>query len=400
MITMIRKILVLSLLLSALATAQYRVLTGIDVLQKQNFEMLRGKKIGLITNQTGINREGVRTIDLLAKAPGVALAAIFSPEHGLSGTEDRSSIGDTVDPATGIRVYSLYGATRRPTPEMLEDLDVLVYDIQDVGVRYYTYITTMAYAMEAAEKEGKKFIVLDRPAMLRGDRIEGYTIRKELISFTGCAEISTRYGMTPGELAMFMNDRMNIGADLDVVKMEGWNRTLWFDETGLPWRNPSPNIRSMTEALLYSGPGALEATNLSVGRGTDTPFEIFGTPTLDAQKIARELNMTFYLGAKFEPVDFTPAAEPFRGIQCHGVKITITNRDALPTSELMVALARALLRQEKDLNLQNRRTAELVGATSFAEKMIAGECTCEINGGMRSEVARFKMERTKYLLYQ
>ncbi len=400
MILFLKYLSILLILFGNLVIGQTRVLTGIDVLQKNNFVSLQGKRIGLITNQTGINRDGQRTIDILSKASGLKLVAIFAPEHGMNGTDDRETIDDTVDISKGIKIYSLYGETRRPSKEMLKGIDVLVYDIQDVGVRYYTYITTLAYCLEEASKQNKKFVVLDRPAMLRGDKVEGPVIRKELMSFVGYLQIVNRYGMTPGELAKMYNEEAKVGADLEVVPLEGWNRTMWFDGTGLPWRNPSPNIRSLAEALLYSGLGALEATNISVGRGTETPFEIIGAPYINGEQLAHELNMTFYIGARFQAIDFVPESMPFKGEKCHGVKIVITNRDALSPLELMVSIARMIQRESKEWNFKDKRTAQLVGTTSFAEKIAAGGCTCEINSGMRAESEKFKSDRKKYLLYK
>ncbi|MGA8185165.1 MAG: exo-beta-N-acetylmuramidase NamZ domain-containing protein, partial [Terriglobia bacterium] len=248
------------------------VRTGIDVLEKENFAPLKGLRVGLITNETGVDSEGRRTIDLLNHAPDVHLKAIFSPEHGLWGKED-SAVASGTDPATGLPVYSLYGKTRRPTAQMLSGLDALVFDIQDVGVRFYTYITTMAYSMEAAAKDHLTFYVLDRPNPIGGSIVEGPILDSNLRSFVGYFPLPVRYGMTMGELAEMFNGEEHLGTDLHVIKMQGWERTDWLDETGQQWMNPSPNLRSLTETILYPGVGMVEGANVSVGRGTDTPFE-------------------------------------------------------------------------------------------------------------------------------
>ncbi len=256
------------------------VRTGIDVLEKEHFAPLKGLRVGLITNETGVDSEGRRTIDLLNHAPDVHLKAIFSPEHGLWGKED-SAVASSTDPATGLPVYSLYGKTRRPSARMLEGLDALVFDIQDVGVRFYTYITTMAYCMEEASRRHMAFYVLDRPNPIGGSIVEGPILDSDLKSFVGYFQLPVRYGMTMGELAEMFNGEEHLGANLHVIKMQGWERTDWLDETGQQWMNPSPNLRSLTETILYPGVGMVEGANISVGRGTDTPFELLGAPWID-----------------------------------------------------------------------------------------------------------------------
>ena len=254
-----------------------KVLTGIDVLERDNFKQLAGLRVGLVTNHTGRNREGRQTIDVLHKAAGVKLVALFSPEHGIRGLADEK-ISDAKDEATGLPIYSLYGETRRPKPEQLKDLDALVYDIQDVGARFYTYISTLGYILEEAAKAKLPVFVLDRPNPIGGVDVEGPTADHDKLSFIAYHTIPARHGLTVGELAQLFNQQRKIGADLRVIKMDGWRRAMWFDETNLTWTNPSPNMRSLTEATLYPGVGLLETTNVSVGRGTDTPFEIVGAP--------------------------------------------------------------------------------------------------------------------------
>src|SRR5262245_15260319 len=305
------------------------VLTGIDVLEMNGFKQLEGRRIGLITNHTGKDAKGRSTIDVLASAKNLKLVAIFSPEHGLRGIED-AAVGDQRDEKTGLLVFSLYDKDkRRPTAEMLKGIDTLVYDIQDVGARFYTYITTCAYAMEEAAKNKIRFVVLDRPNPINGYDIEGPVADAELTaqssySFTAYHSIPVRYGMTMGELAMLFNGERKIGADLTVVQMEGWRRADYYDGTALPGVNPSPNMRSITEALLYPGIGLLETTNISVGRGTDTPFELIGAPWVDGIRLAEELNRAGLGGCRFVPVRFTPKSSKFSGQECGGVNIVIT----------------------------------------------------------------------------
>ncbi len=284
-----------------------RVRPGIEVLAASGFAPLVGKRIGVITNHTGIDASGRSTLKLLLRAPGVKVRAIFSPEHGLSGALDEK-VASGKDPATGLHVYSLYGKVTRPTAEMLRGLDALVYDIQDVGARFYTYITTMAYAMEAAAGAGLDFYVLDRPDPITASMVQGPVLDPELKSYIGYFPLPVRYGMTAGELAQLFNKERAIGAKLHVVPMEGYRREVWFDQTGLRWVNPSPNLRSLTQAILYPGVGTIESANVSVGRGTGTPFEIIGAPWIAGERLARYLSGRHLSGVVFEPVTFTPAA--------------------------------------------------------------------------------------------
>jgi uncharacterized protein YbbC (DUF1343 family) len=382
------------------AIAQPKVLTGIDVLKKNAFAPLIGKRVGLITNQTGIDADGKSTVEILSHAPRVKLSAIFAPEHGFSGKEERENIPDSVEPKSRVPVYSLYGATRRPTAQMMAKIDVLVYDIQDVGARYYTYITTLGYAMEEAARYKKKFIVLDRPVMIRGDIVEGDILSDTAKSFIGYFPICTRYGMTSGEVAMMHKAMAKLDVDLDVIKCEGWTRSMWFDETGLPWRNPSPNIRNSTEALLYSGLGVLEATNLSVGRGTDTPFEVYGAPFLKSNELANMMNTIFIGGALFHPVEFTPKSGPFIGELCRGVRIEITDRNALRVSELMIKLANEIRKQSALWNYHSENFRIMVGTNDMISMFDANACTCQITSTFSAKAAQFGHFRQPYLLYK
>ena len=302
-------------------------LNGIDVLKRDNFALLKDKRVGLITNHTGRDRDGNSAIDLLSKAPDVKLVALFSPEHGIRGALDQSSISNSTDEKTGLPIYSLYGDAKAPTDEMLEEIDTLVFDIQDVGARFYTYISTLGLAMEAAAKNKKSFVVLDRVNPINGQDVEGPLADPDKLSFIAHHPIPIRHGMTVGELARLFNTERNINADLHVVRVEDWKRSQWFDSTGLTWVNPSPNMRSLTEATLYPGVCLLEPTNVSVGRGTDTPFEVIGAPWIDGRKLAEALNNAKLAGVRFVPVRFTPKSSVHKDAECGGVNIIITERN-------------------------------------------------------------------------
>lgn len=381
------------------ASLRSQVISGLDVLKKNEFAQLHGKKVGLITNQTGLSKDGRSSIDILFEAPNLKLAAIFSPEHGVQGTEDRDTIESSVDPRTRLPVYSLYGKTRRPTSKMLEGLDVLVYDIQDVGVRYYTYITTMGYCMEEAARRGIKFLVLDRPVIINGSIVEGDLLPDTVRKFIAYYPIPTRYGMTPGELARFYNEEWRIGCNLEVIKMEGWRRTMWFDDARLRWVNPSPNIRKLDQAILYSGLGCFEATNLSVGRGTDHPFEYYGAPYLDGEELAKQLNERGINGLKFSPVRFTPSTSAFENQECSGVRAEIIDRNQLRTTEAFVRMAIEIKRQTSQWNYHSKRFAEMAGSDfiiNALDKNLSAEGILRV---FNEKVERFQTVRTKYLLY-
>ncbi|MGH9679016.1 MAG: exo-beta-N-acetylmuramidase NamZ family protein, partial [Candidatus Acidiferrales bacterium] len=303
-------------------------LTGIDVLEAQGFAPLKGKRIGLITNQTGIDRNGRSTIDLLAHTPGVKLVALFSPEHGIRGVLDEH-VPSTTDAGTGLPVFSLYGDTDRPTEAMLTGMNALVFDIQDAGVRFYTYIATMGYAMEAAAAHHMEFYVLDRPDPLGGERVEGPMLDRGLTGFTGYFPMPVRMGMTLGEMAKMFNVEKKIGCYLHVIRVENWRRSEFFDETRLPWVNPSPNLRSSGVEILYPGLEILQAGGVSVGRGTELPFGRLGAPWIRGRSFAAELNRRAILGVRFEPDRFTPNSGLYKGQLCQGARITVTDRAAL-----------------------------------------------------------------------
>src|SRR5215510_3022349 len=374
-----------------------KVLSGIDVLERDNFKQLAGMRVGLITNHTGRDREGRQTIDVLNKAPGVKLVALFSPEHGIRGLADEK-VSDSKDEATGLPIYSLYGESRRPKPEQLKDLDALVYDIQDIGARFYTYISTLGYLLEEASKAKLPVFVLDRPNPIGGLDVEGPIADSDKLSFTSYHTIPTRHGLTIGELAQLFNKQRNIGADLRVVKMEGWRRSMWFDETNLMWINPSPNMRSLTEATLYPGVGLLETTNVSVGRGTDTPFEIVGAPWIQGDKLAELLNQRGLQGVRFVPVRFTPNASVFKGEPCGGVNIVITDRASFHPLLTGIEMALALRKLYPNDWKVDSYLRLLVNADTLA-RVKRGESARDIVASWNVGLQEFRKAREAILLY-
>jgi uncharacterized protein YbbC (DUF1343 family) len=317
--------------------------TGLDRLVAEDFAPLAGRSVGLITNQTGIDAQGRRAVDLLAAAPQVKLRALFSPEHGISGLVD-ANVPNSRDAATGLPIWSLYGSARRPSPEQLNGIDTLVFDIQDVGVRYYTYLTTLVYALEEGGRRGIQVVVLDRPNPITGAVVEGPLMDPDMRSFTAPHTIPVRTGMTVGEFAQMVVAERKLPVKLTVIPLEHWQRSQWFDETGLPWVNPSPNIRSQTQALLYAGVGLLEATNLSVGRGTDMPFEVIGAPWItDPQELADAMNARALPGVQFHPIFFTPTSSVHANRGLGGVRLQVTDRDAIRPVAVGLALGRELM---------------------------------------------------------
>jgi uncharacterized protein YbbC (DUF1343 family)/CubicO group peptidase (beta-lactamase class C family) len=373
--------------------------TGLDVLVANRFAPLQGKRVGLITNQTGLDSQGHRNIDLMRQA-GVKLEALFSPEHGFAGVEDRPGIQDAVDPATGLKIFSLYGATQRPTPEMLRGLDALVFDIQDVGARCYTYETTMAYAMESAAKAGIEYYVLDRPNPITGTRVEGPLLDAGNQSFIGYwPGLPMRHGMTMGELAQLYNGENKIGAKLTVVRMTDWQRGDWFDSTNLPWVNPSPNMRSLNAATLYPGICLLESSkNYSVGRGTDSPFEQIGADFIGGRELTAYLNARQIPGVRAYPTSFTPTDSNFKGKTIEGVRFLITNRDLFNSTRLGIELAGALQALYPG-KIDFHSNAKLIGSDDVIRRITAGEDPRVLVNNLADEVAAFVNLRTKYLLY-
>ncbi len=374
-----------------------RLMTGVDVLVAREFAALAGKRVGLITNHTGLDANGRRSIDLLAKAPEMKLRALFSPEHGLSGKADRK-VASGLDASTGLPVHSLYGETRRPKPEMLKGLDALVFDIQDAGTRFYTYMTTMGYAMEAAAQERIEFIVLDRPNPITAERMEGPVMDPDLKSFTGYFPLPVRHGMTIGELARMFNGENRMGVRLKVIPMQGYRRKMWFDETGLPWVNPSPNLRSLAQAVLYPGVALCEASNVSVGRGTDTPFELVGAPWVDAEEVAAYLRNRSIPGVNFEAVRFVPSASIFKGKECHGIRIDLKDRDQVDAVALGIELLCALQRLNPGV-FQLDPALHLVGSRAVLRAIADGLHPESIIASWQPQLEEFGRTRARYLLY-
>lgn len=376
-----------------------QTLNGIDVLEKSGFRELEGLRIGLVTNHTGRNVSGKSTIDVLKEAPNVNLVALFSPEHGIRGELDQAKIDDSKDEKTGLPIFSLYGETRRPKPEHLQKLDALVFDIQDIGARFYTYISTLQNVMEEAAKAGKTVFVLDRPNPINGTDVEGPLADADKLSFVATHTIPVRHGMTIGEMAQMINKERSIGADVRVVKMENWSRSLWFDQLGQTWVNPSPNMRSLTQATLYPGVGLIEFTNVSVGRGTDTPFEVVGAPWIDGRKLAAWLNSRGIPGVRFVPVRFTPSSSVHKGVACGGVNIIITDRRSFrPVRtglELAVGLRRLFAAEWKP----DRYVALLVNADYF-QRVLNADDPAEMERDWRIHTDEFGRRRAQFLLYR
>jgi len=373
------------------------VLCGIDVLVRDGFKQLEGRRLGLITNHTGLDRFGRSTIELLHAAPNVDLVALFSPEHGLSGALD-ARVADSTDPLTGLKVYSLYGETRRPTAKMLDGIDTLVFDIQDVGTRFYTYIATMGLAMEAAAQNDVQFVVLDRPNPITGSRVFGPLNDRDGL-MTAYHWTPLVHGMTVGELARMFNAERSINADLHVIRMEGWRRSMWLDETLLTWVSPSPNMRSLTQATLYPAIGLIEACKISVGRGTDTPFELFGAPWIDGRKLAARLNGLALNGIRFLPYRFVPKASKFKGQQCGGVQIVLTDRNTFDPLETGLSIVREL----KDLfgdSFDVDHVDRLLFNKDVLERVKTSTGPTSYTSLWKRQLDDFIKRRASYLLYR
>ncbi|CAN5888476.1 hypothetical protein BH23PLA1_BH23PLA1_04710 [soil metagenome] len=370
---------------------------GIDVLIEHEFEGLKGKRVGLVTNHTGLTRAGRSTIDALFEAEGVELVALFSPEHGIRGQLD-TRVGDSTDEQTGLPIFSLYGETRKPTPKSLEKVDVLVYDIQDIGTRFYTYISTLGLVMEAAKEKGIPLVVLDRPNPIGGVLVAGPLREEEFASFIAFHEIPLVHGMTVGELARMFNTERKMEADLTVIPCEGWERADQYDRTGLLWVNPSPNMRSLTQALLYPGVGLLEATNLATGRGTDTPFERVGAPWIEPRAFAAALNEQRIPGLRFLPIHFTPTERQYTGEQCGGVFIMIIDREALDPIALGLGLASTLRELYPDAWKPDGLKRFLANNDAY-QALIEGNPPEAIRDGWAEGLESFRQRRTRYLLY-
>ena len=375
------------------------VLSGIDVMRASGFAALKGKRVGLVTNHTGRARDGATTIDLLHGAPDVKLVALFSPEHGIRGILD-SKVPSETDEKTRLPIYSLYGETRRPSSTMLDNLDAIVIDLQDIGARFYTYMTTMAYVMEEAAKKGINVVVLDRPNPIGGVQIEGPPLDPASMGFTGYfPAMPIRHSLTLGELARLFNAENKIAANLTVVSMKNWQRGEWFDETGLPWINPSPNMRNLLQATVYPGIGAIEGTNISVGRGTDTPFEQIGAPWIDGVQLSDALNARGIPGVRFYPVRFTPTSSKYAKEECQGVFLVVTDRSALRPVRLGLEVA-AMLSKLYGTRYELESADRLLGSRDALTRIRAGDDPTLIAASWGAAEARWRLLRAKYLLYR
>jgi uncharacterized protein YbbC (DUF1343 family)/CubicO group peptidase (beta-lactamase class C family) len=376
---------------------RHPVLTGIDVLKREKFERLKGQRVGLVTNHTGLDREGRSTIDQLHEAEGVRLVALFSPEHGIRGARDER-VQDDKDTKTGLPIYSLYGPRRKPTAELLKDIDTLVFDIQDIGCRFYTYISTLGEAMEAAAENNKRFVVLDRPNPIGGVAVEGPVLDAGRESFVGWHRIPIRHGLTMGELARLYKAERKLGVQLEVVRVEGWRRGDLLDRTGLNWVNPSPNMRCLTAALLYPGVGLLETTNLSVGRGTERQFEWIGAPWLDGGKLAPELNRIGMPGVRFVPMQLTPTASVHKDKACGGVNIIVDDWSRFQPVRTGLAIACELRRLYPDTWQVDRYDA-LLGHRATLEGLKRGDSWRDLESAWQPELLKWMERRRQFLLY-
>lgn len=374
------------------------VRTGLDVLTGQGYRLLKGRRVGLICNHSAVNSRGEHIVSLFRQQRVFHLLALFSPEHGLKGDVEKR-VASGVHPETRLKVYSLYGETLRPTEESLKGIDTLVFDIQDIGARFYTYISTMAMCMEEAAKHNIRFVVLDRPNPITGTRVGGPVLHKEYEGrFISYFPLPVMHGMTVGELARMFNREFGIRCNLTVVKMRGWRRRMWFDETELPWINPSPNMRNVVAATLYPGFGIIERANISVGRGTIAPFELYGAPWMDGKRIAEEMNRIGLRGLQFSPAEFTPVRSTFAAERCSGVRVVLTERDKLDCLRAGLTFVDAIYRLHGD-SFQIERIGPMIGDPTVADEIKAGVPVEKIIGDWQPRLRRFLKRRERYLLY-
>ena len=374
-----------------------KVQLGIDVLAAGGLAPLAGLRIGLLVNDASRDGSGRRTVQVLASAQGVQLVALFSPEHGLGADRD-GKIASGRDSETGLPIHSLYGAQRRPADNMLAGLDAVVVDLQDVGVRFYTYATTMGYLMEVAARRRLKVFVLDRPNPIGAAGVRGPMLDPDLRSFTGYFPMPLQHGMTLGELATMFNGELQTGADLTVIAMQGYRRDSWFDGTGLPWVNPSPNLRTVSAAVVYPGVALIEGTNVSVGRGTPVPFELVGAPWIDGPALAAYLERRGIAGVRFEPAVFTPNSDRYAGKRCQGIRIVLLDREALDAPRLGMELAVALHRLHPKMFAVKDMLA-LLGSRPTLAAIEADKDPAVIARRWQAGVEAFAAMRAKYLLY-
>ena len=375
-----------------------RVQTGLDVLGSQKFAPLRGKHIGLITNHTGLDSQGRSTMELLSRAAGLQLVALFSPEHGLAG-RNNEKVSSSKDPSTGLPIYSLYGETLRPTDEMLKGIDTLVFDVQDAGVRFYTYTATMGYCMEEAAKRKIAFLVLDRPNPLGGEIVEGPMLDPDKTSFVAYFPLPVRYGLTIGELAQLFNVENHIGADLHVITMKNWHRNYFFESTGIRWIPPSPNLRTTKGSVLYPGVEILQNAGVSVGRGTETPFEEFGAPWLNGDEVAAALNERHLPGLHFAAHPFIPIVGLYSGQRCGGVAIRITDRYKVRSMHMGLEIA-AVLQKLYPKQFDPAKILELTGNSETVQQLQSEVAPEKIVASWSDSLAAFDKVRRKYFLYK
>ncbi|CRK80233.1 exo-beta-N-acetylmuramidase NamZ family protein [Neobacillus massiliamazoniensis] len=380
---------------------------GVEVLLQDKIDLIKGKRVGLITNPTGVDQHLNSIVDLLYKNPNVKLTALYGPEHGVRGSAQAGSYVDKyIDEKTGLPVYSLYGPTKKPTPEMLKDVDVLLFDIQDVGARFYTYIYTMALAMEAAKENNIPIIVLDRPNPITGTKVEGPVLEDKYSSFVGEYPIPVRHGMTVGELAKLFNKEFNIGANLTVVKMDGWKRNMYYDDTSLQFVMPSPNMPTLNTALVYPGACLIEGTNISEGRGTTRPFELIGAPFINGDDLAEKLNSYHLPGVTFRSASNVPTFSKFANQLTNGIQIHVTDRDAYNSFETGLYIVKTI--HDMYPNQFQFRTPSsngisyfdnLVGNGSIRADIEAGKSVKEMEAEWKPNLDKFMDIRDKYLLY-
>jgi uncharacterized protein YbbC (DUF1343 family) len=375
-----------------------RIQVGLDVLEVQKFSALKGKRVGLITNHTGLDSQGRSTIEALAHAPNVKLVALFSPEHGIAGHADEK-ISSSKDASTGLPIYSLYGDLLRPTDEMLASLDALLFDVQDAGVRFYTYTTTMAYCMEEAAKHNIAFFVLDRPNPLGGEIVEGPMLDPDKISFVGYYPLPIRYGLTIGELAQLFNSENHINADLHVIQLKNWHRNFFFESTSLRWVPPSPNLRTLKGSLLYPGLEILQNAGVSVGRGTEAPFEEFGAPWINGEEVAAELNARDLVGVHFVNQPFVPVSGLYTGRRCGGVGIRVTDRNTLRSMRVGMEIA-AILQKKYPKDFDASKLILLLGNADTVSALQAGTPPEKIIASWSNALTTFDSIRRKYFLYK
>ena len=374
-----------------------RVQSGLETLEVEKFAALKGKRIGLITNHTGQDSQGRSTVDLLAHASGVQLVALFSPEHGIAGHADEK-ISSSNDPSTGMPVYSLYGEHLRPTDDMLKGIDALVFDVQDAGVRFYTYTTTMGYCMEEAAKRGIKFYVLDRPNPLSGDIVEGPILDSEKTSFVAYFPVPVRYGLTIGELAQLFNVENHVNVELHVIRMKNWHRNYFFESTGLRWIPPSPNLRTLKGSILYPGLEILQNAGVSVGRGTEAPFEEFGAPWINGEEVAEELNQKNLQGVHFANQPFVPVSGLYAGQKCSGVGIKVTDRAAVRSMRMGLEIA-AILLKRYPAHFDATKIVDLLGNDDTVRQLQAGIAPEQIVASWGKDLSAFDVVRRKYYMY-